>query len=457
MIVTQTWEFEQRNEQAIMSFMTTIDQRILIPAPQTVVWAYISDVSNNPAWQEECKSVAFLTSKREGPGTRWRYGTDKGREYVVEITAWYNGLGYEYIFVDGPGYKNNRGRIRLQEIAEGTIVQWTFSYEMGGGVLSGVRSKRRQIENTMAASLKTLYRKVKQFTAENPIDPKSLMRDAPDVEARSQYRPRHSAPTKPSSDSEKLQPVVVPSDSAYTEPPITEGDGEPIEHIYIDEPPIQQDDTRPRPVVTGFERPPQEVELVRDEAAEPDFLSDSALSEPEVDVFDTQTRAAVTAVEESSYSPPADQASIYDFDFDSELLRDHEVLNVTEEDEPSPAAVLSGQDSFEENIPEDVVAVSAEHKPEEIPQIFEAEPDVSIESPVIDEAPVLPVATEAVVAEKPTASIWEIFGVPRPTADYQSAVDTPAAEPDPSPETKPRQGYRIRLRRKLVRLHRPIN
>ncbi|HLU12062.1 MAG TPA: SRPBCC family protein, partial [Oceanobacillus sp.] len=116
--------------------MTTIDQRVLVPVAQSIVWDYIRNINNNPSWQTDCRSISFLSSKHEGPGTRWRYTTTKGRENVVEITAWYNGLGYEYVFVDGPRFRNNRGRIRLQEIAEGTIVQWTFSFE-GGGVFSG--------------------------------------------------------------------------------------------------------------------------------------------------------------------------------------------------------------------------------------------------------------------------------------------------------------------------------
>jgi uncharacterized protein YndB with AHSA1/START domain len=118
--------------------MTTLDQRILIPVDPQAVWDRISNLAANPGWQTDCRSVSFLTSLRNGAGTRWRYASAGGHEYVVEITAWYDKLGYEYRFVAGAPFQENRGRIRLQEIPEGTVVQWTFSYERGG-MLGGIR------------------------------------------------------------------------------------------------------------------------------------------------------------------------------------------------------------------------------------------------------------------------------------------------------------------------------
>src|SRR5687768_12356722 len=117
--------------------MNTIDAAIHIPAPPRVVWDYISDITNNTRWQIDCRSVTFLTSKKEGPGTRWRTTSDKGNDQVVEITAWYEGLGYQYTFIDGAPFRESIARIRLQEIPEGTVVQWTLTYE-AGGVLGGL-------------------------------------------------------------------------------------------------------------------------------------------------------------------------------------------------------------------------------------------------------------------------------------------------------------------------------
>ena len=167
--------------------MTIIDHRILIPAAPDVVWNYISDITHNPDWQVDCRDVIFLTSRREGPGVRWRYAAPNGHEYVTAVTAWYNGLGYEYYLVDGAPYRENKGRIRLQEIPEGTIVQWTFTYELGG-VFGGMRNAlglNRQVDQTIAESLKMLWQKIKESgAASRPHEAKSLMRDAPNVDAR---------------------------------------------------------------------------------------------------------------------------------------------------------------------------------------------------------------------------------------------------------------------------------
>src|SRR5688572_27543286 len=161
--------------------MNTVDQRILIPTPPDVVWEYISDITKNPQWQSDCKSVTFLTSKRSGPGMRWRSAAAKGREQVIEITAWYDGLGYQYTYVDGIPFRNGMGRIRLQEIPEGTVVQWTIQYEMGG-LLGGVRGSfgiMKQLETMMAASLNMLKKQVNNSgAAQNWREAKSLMRDA---------------------------------------------------------------------------------------------------------------------------------------------------------------------------------------------------------------------------------------------------------------------------------------
>jgi len=80
--------------------MTTIDQRILIPASPDVVWAYISSIERNREWRVDHQDLAFITTFRKGQGTRWRYTNGSRQEYVAEITAWYERMGYEYHIVD---------------------------------------------------------------------------------------------------------------------------------------------------------------------------------------------------------------------------------------------------------------------------------------------------------------------------------------------------------------------
>jgi Polyketide cyclase / dehydrase and lipid transport len=206
--------------------MTILDHRILIPKSPEKVWEVLSDLRGNPSWQVDCSDVSLLTTRRTGIGVRWRYSTTSGREYVAETTAWYDGLGYEYTFVDGTPFRESKGRIRLQEIAEGTVVQWTLSYEMRGP-LAGVRNRvsvKRQIESVMIDSLKTLWKVIqKAIPEDSPREIKSLMRDAPDYESRTQYRPRHLS-TKSDTVPERMEQF---SERLIVEPIISEDDTRP--------------------------------------------------------------------------------------------------------------------------------------------------------------------------------------------------------------------------------------
>jgi len=219
--------------------MHVIDHRILVPTPPEIVWRFLSDLRRNPEWQVNCSSVSMLTLPQQPPGvgTRWRATSDAGRDYIAEITAWYDRLGYEYTFVDGAPYRYSKGQIRLQDTPEGTVVQWTFQYEVGGmlGSLKNSLGKRRAIENDMIESLRSLW---KVITQSAPVDkdytPKSLMRDAPDVNARQAYKPRHPTPFD--------QPQGGPTPTPAEEMPR-------VPDLLANMPPVEDDDTRPRPAV----------------------------------------------------------------------------------------------------------------------------------------------------------------------------------------------------------------
>jgi uncharacterized protein YndB with AHSA1/START domain len=213
--------------------MNVIDHRILVPASPDRVWQYISDISHNPQWQVDCRGVSFLTTMHTGPGTRWRTTDDKGRDRVVEVTVWYDRLGYEYKFIDGVPFSENKGQIRLQEIAEGTVVQWTFNYETSGllGNLMNAISLRRQVEKNMVESLRTLWRVIKNSREADSHENKSLMRDAPDAESRAHYKSRHTPTFE-----EQLSTDIPRSAFAIPEPPLKEGDTRPGGAVQVDEP-----------------------------------------------------------------------------------------------------------------------------------------------------------------------------------------------------------------------------
>ena|GEM_PF-352597 len=429
--------------------MTTIDHRILIPAAPDVVWNYVSDITHNPDWQVDCTDVIFLTSRREGPGLRWRYASPGGHEMVIAVTAWYNGLGYEYYFVDGTAFRENKGRIRLQEIPEGTIVQWTFTYELGG-MLGGVRNSlglRKQIDQTISESLKTLWQKIKQLTgASRVLEPKSLMREAPDVEARSTYQPRHPSVVDAAEAPENGKPLRLSPTPLKTEPPISDDDA--FSFPVIEEPPIADDDTRKRsPFAAPTEPATPAVQ------AEPDFLNemaddDLARFEPprtsippatEPDFVSDIKAAELEAVDLARFEPPRDPE-----DTPPRPLRAVEPASEPQTSSDYTEAVVETRSTGEEteplpSQPEIGPALSADA--EQVAAI-ELNEQVTTPSPILDfdEETKLDLDDEATIqleeftppaeektaepdapsakpseAHSPNASIWEIFGVQRPS------------------------------------------
>lgn len=396
--------------------MTTIDQRILILAAPNIVWEKLSDLSNNVNWQADYQDMAFLSANHQGTHTRWRYRSTDRREYILEITAWYDGLGYEYTIVEGGQYRENRGRIRLQETPEGTVVQWTFSYELGG-FLGGMRNAlglKRRLETLMVDSLKTLWQQVKD-NAPARYESKALIREALDYDERSRYKPRHA------SQKDDDDASVVAAEAATP--------------IHIEEPPVAEDDTRPRPAVSVTETVAAEPEaspFARPVTeGEPDFLKFAA--------EDTEPRPLFRETFESK----AD---------DSPVETAADVI------EPVRDARLTETDShalFRPVEPVETPKVAPEPEPEAVTPEPESVISPVVESPVEPAKPILTpeeaAPSEPVVAPKPadnvdtsTASIWEIFGIPRPSETQETpavrsvdeavkAVDEPVVVLEPEP------------------------
>ncbi|MFW5691935.1 MAG: SRPBCC family protein [Chloroflexota bacterium] len=425
--------------------MNTIDQRILIPAPPDVVWQIISNVQNNPEWQADCRSVSVLTNLTSGQGLRYRAVSAKGRDYVVEITAWYEGVGYAYRIVDGSPYKSNKGTIRLQEIPEGTIVQWMFEYDLSG-LFSGVRnaiSTRRNVENAIIESLETLWRTATTSRPAADYVAKSLVREAPDVEARMNYQPRHPSAVR---------------ERGKTPAPI------------IDEPPIQEDDTRPRQVVDvqapevpssqpvpdtppisasnedAVEAPVVVTSGWGDDAPplpEPDFLSGALDDEPE---SKPAARQPVPSPQEAA-PPPLEPAK-----------PDHPHQPAPEREPPVPEAEVAAPPPLEP-APDPAPPVSQESSTQDAPLELPRLPMTDDESGEIDTSKV---------------SVFDIFGIPKPSETQQmraiTAEDIARAEQAAAPPTTEaaptsqgativiggrRMGLRVVLRSKRLRVRTP--
>lgn len=269
--------------------MNVIDLEILIPASPEFIWRFIGDLAAIPQWYEEVLSISFLSTQREGRGTRWRHSTIKGSDVIVEVSAWYDTLGYEYRIVDGTTYTENQGRIRLHEVTDGTLVRWTFQYEPGG-LLGGIRNAmrlKRSTTNQIQDSLRNLHQMIMQESGGiSTHEAKASMQDAPDVSERLSYQPRH-----PSAFHEVADDDALDDDTSLSERfPLSydlELEPEPI-------PPVADTDTKPNPVArsAGDERIPE------------------ALPEPELD--DTRPLeveallAEIPPPEEPSPEPEAD-------------------------------------------------------------------------------------------------------------------------------------------------------
>lgn len=419
-----------------------LDHRILIPKSPGIVWQYLSDLSNNVSWQVDCKQVSFITSRHSGVGVRWRYQASDKRDRVVETTAWYEGLGYEYSYIEGTPFQENRGRIRLQEIPEGTVVQWTFSYDTKG-FLGGVRNTlnyRRQTENVMMDSLRMLWRKLNQSAPADTVrEVKSLMRDAPGYEERSRYKPRHPS---------KLE--------AETQEKVADTQIAPV----ITEPPISDEDTRPSIRVTQ---------------PEPEFLSQVVEASDDLPVLVEKTagdessfvlpEAPVIAVVESYVEAPGD-ATVEPREPQVEPVAVENPVNLMGEnspqrqDEPEPSVMEAASVVAE---PDSTVPTTEHEKPvdEAVEIDFAKEPTKTpaVETPTQDmsNAPTQVVSREPIPPHKLDTreiSVFDIFGLPKPSESQELvAVVLPAAQPEKK-SIPGRIGLRILLRRKLVKIRR---
>lgn len=253
--------------------MDIIDQAILIPASPDFIWRFVGDLSKNVDWQEDLTHISFLTTQREGKGARWRYSTAKGHDVIAEIVAWYDTLGYEYKVVDGAKFGSNQGYIRLQEIAEGTRVRWTFHYEPRG-VFGGLRNsmgRKRSIASGIEESLRNLHKLIQEETGGiSTHQAKATLKEAPDVEERSSYRPRH-----PSAFVDSALKDIYNRSEASAKQPISYQ----LDHETAPAPPLADEDTKPNPVVQAAMPPQNEAESTAAPSAK-SFAPEPAVKKP---------------------------------------------------------------------------------------------------------------------------------------------------------------------------------
>lgn len=315
-------------------------------------------------------------------------------------------MGYEYKIIDGGPFAQGRGRLRLQEIAEGTIVQWTFTYETTG-LIGGLRnslSLRRQVDKQIVESLRKLYRLVKEQGGKIDMEGvKSLMRDAPAYEQRLEYKPRY--PSVLEADSAEKASVDRRDPSTVSFVSFADHRSSPTR--------IEEDDTKPNPVVRASDNLPQETSQ--------DELSVSV--QPAIDA-EPSFLSVVPSIENQTVDQ-GDSAHI------EALVRSTSPI-VSEASKPYQPAFSP------------VVASSGLTKP------------LSNEPPRTE-------SSISTALETREVSVFDVFGVPRPSKTQEMRAAITEVQPQktelvvPMSQTSrpPRTGYRLRSRRQFPRLRRP--
>ncbi|MCC6564765.1 MAG: SRPBCC family protein [Chloroflexi bacterium] len=413
--------------------MNLIDHRILIPTSPERVWHFVGDLKRNAEWQANCRSTVMLTSNTKiQPGARVRITPERGRDVVLEITAWYERFGYEYKVVEGGSYRENKGTLRLQEVPEGTIVQWTFSYRAG---LFGGSAGRGQ-EAIIIDSLRGLYRLITKSKEVETFQAKSLMREDPGVEARATYRPRH-----PFGDTAEGSAAIVKGQARQPTKP------QPA--VVIDEPPLKPGDTKPRPVSIPTTTPepvqPAASAPVVNAPAEPDFLAVESTT-PEVVVglpiapvvptpkIDVPAAAAVPSASEPAKAVPTPSAA--------------ESVEAKAPDTVPPPAAESTESAEAKASPAESAPAAGAVPSTPKPLEDTAPPRVSDTAPVVaqyatpSEAPVAspPLTTKRdKIHDTSQISVFEVFGLPKPseTQELETYSKEEFSRPEPIRFSRP--------------------
>lgn len=339
--------------------MTLIDQRILIPAPAPAVWQILADHRLLAQWRSDVQTTSILTTRSDSRGTRRRITPRNSRKDMIEeITVWYEGVGYEYHIIDGSPFKSFFSRIRLQATPDGTIVQWTITFEVGSlfkRLLKG-RRYRRSLEKTAIESLRNLRRYIssKGITIDAQHREKTRIKEAPDVDARLEYGAKIIATqaTDPFIDEPPVRIEDTPSVPRVVPPSFL---AEAIKEVTPLPTPLEEpkEDTRPTKPIT----PEQLAAAPPIEASKPSV----SIIEPPISPSDTKPKKPVepppvgkTSVTDEDIPAPTDkrdtgQISIWDV-FGVERPKDDLTKIIDELKTPSPDVAPASASSTSDSV-----------------------------------------------------------------------------------------------------------
>ncbi len=380
--------------------MSVVDQRILVEAPVEAIWSYISDPALIPKWNLTCKQISVLSTKAMGLHSRRRSTTETGRSMVEEITAWLEHLGYEAVQIDGP-YQSFKSRFRLQAIPEGTIVNWSVEYRLRGpmGGLRDATSMRRHQQDLMVESLRRLRKLLEasgikfdpeahaRYAMQSPPSPESriarMSAQSPDAAFRPIAVSEDDVPDMPevvaNNNPQPTAPDEALTDTGSLVPAYSTELQETISGAAVD-----KGDTKPR-TPKGLR---DSIAARRKDATE---RKDATQESAAVDAS-----SAAHTVPISMVAPPRPP------DPETETL---EVVTPT----PPPPNPLAPPDTLPERIPTGPM------------------PAIQNQSPASEDAATGKRDTKEV-------SIWDVFGVERPSERAQSELEAVIASIQPKAE-----------------------
>jgi uncharacterized protein YndB with AHSA1/START domain len=410
-----------------------IDQRILIDAPPQMIWDFVSDPDKLTRWHAGYSGISVLTTQRTGAGTRRRCTpAGGGKDVIEEITAWVEGLGYEYNLVDGGAYRSLQGRLRLQPGPDGTTVQWTITYRPKGlfGLLRDQLSGRRQLGQMMADSLRHLRRQIDTLGVrmDEAQRAKMSIQGRLDATARAQYQRRYAPPpgleiaapdeAPVTDDQPAAVPPAEPEVPAAAVPSFVSDLTDGITESEID----PTADTQPRPPEGLRET------LAAQQAAQPQ--EEDLAAEPEITAADTHP----TPLERFEQTPAA-------LPVQPPVLPSAAPEPTAQPEEPEHARVTPphGIPVVRPILPGDESSDEAPTKPKPPRRADVSGPPSEVEA--AQHAATLPPQTP--IHDTGEISIWEVFGVKRP-----SEQDTETLEDLIRSVRRKKSGVRRRVERR---------
>lgn len=432
--------------------MTLIDQRILIDAPPQVVWEYISDPNHVRRWHTGYRTISVLTTQQVGLGTRRRCTpATGGKDVIEEITAWVDGLGYEYTQVEGGTFRAMRARIRLQAGPDGTTVQWTVTYKPRGitGMLRNMFGGKRDMQGMMASSLRQLRRQIDELGLRMDAEYRQRvsMRGRLNHDERQQYVLRHAADedhgpvaaegdvpsaaaevpaSGPPADAVRTDlpaaPIPVPDQIAPPAPPAAV----PGPDVADDEPSFVGDLLRGADAAPGEASPDQPVDDAAPQDAGPQPAGPPIPPRPIPEVSPLYSKAPTRPLDPNKGSRPVDDVAL------KPDAREPALPAPDAHSHPTPPRGIPSvraQATMEPVSPEHAGRVSPPPaRPATPPEASLAPtPPHGIQSVQRPTAPAPPARRANVPPPTPKAdtgeiSIWDVFGAPRPSEQDANAL-----------------------------------